>query len=259
MSIQKHIRASFIFFFISLGQSVVGQVNNSYTIKGIVVDNRTNKPLFYANVGLLDAKDSSAVGGVSTDEYGTFSLSGIKAGEYLFLASYIGYDVHRQPLSVAGRNADIAMDTIRLEPSAATLQGVTIYDKKPVYTTDGEKTLYNVSEDPSVQTGTAADALQNAPGVEVDIEGNITLRGVSSVEIWINDKPSQLNSKNLKTYLQQLPANSLEKIEVIVNPSARYSAKGTGGIINIVTKSNIKKNTFFSFGINGSSRGMASP
>lgn len=124
---------------------------------------------------------------------------------------------------------------------------------------DGEKTLYNVSEDLSVQTGTAVDALQNAPGVEVDIEGNITLRGLPSVEIWINDQPSRLNAENLKTYLQQLPANSLERIEVIANPSARYSAAGTGGIINIIIKTNIKKDTFLSFGINGSTRPMVSP
>ena len=139
------------------------------------------------------------------------------------------------------------------------LPDVTISTSKPVYMYDGEKTLYNVSEDPSVQTGTVADALQNAPGVEVDIEGNITLRGISNVQIWINGRPSRLNAENLKTYIQQLPANSLERIEVITNPSARYSAEGIGGIINIVTKSNIKKNNFISFGLNGSTKPMISP
>jgi outer membrane receptor protein involved in Fe transport len=161
--------------------------------------------------------------------------------------------------TVSGENTVIKLDTIGLQPAAAKLEGITITATKPVYMNDGEKILYNVSEDSSVQTGTAADALQNAPGVEVDIEGNITLRGVSGVEIWINDRPSRLKEENLKTYLQQLPANSLERIEVITNPSARYTAKSDGGIINIITKSNIKKNSFISFGLNGSTRPMASP
>ena len=139
------------------------------------------------------------------------------------------------------------------------LEGITVSTSKPIYMNEGEKILYNVSEDAAVQTGTVADALQNAPGVEVDIEGNITLRGVTSVEIWINDRPSKLSAENLKTYIQQMPANALERIEVINNPSAHYSAKGTGGIINIVTKDNIKKNSFLSFGINASTRPAASP
>lgn len=132
------------------------------------------------------------------------------------------------------------------------LPEVGITAKKPVYMTDGEKTMYNVSEDPAVQSGTAADALQNAPGVEVDVEGNITLRGVSSVQIWLNNRPANMNAEALKILLQQMPASDIEKIEVITNPSARYSAHGTGGIINIVTVSDIKKNSFLSFGAKGS-------
>jgi hypothetical protein len=180
-------------------------------------------------------------------------------GNYFIKTSYLGYDVFEQPVVVSGENSIIKLDSILLQPAAAKLESITVATTKPVYMNDGEKILYNVSEDPSIQTGTAADALQNAPSVEVDIEGNITLRGVSGVEIWINDRPSRLDAENLKTYLQQLPANSLERIEVISNPSARYTAKGAGGIINIVTKSNIQKNSFISFGLNGSTRPMVSP
>ncbi|MBR3559066.1 MAG: Plug domain-containing protein, partial [Bacteroidales bacterium] len=95
------------------------------------------------------------------------------------------------------------------------LPEVGITAKKPVYMNDGEKTMYNVSEDPAVQSGTAADALQNAPGVEVDVEGNITLRGVSSVQIWLNNRPANMNAEALKILLQQMPASDIEKIEVI--------------------------------------------
>ena len=257
MKVRTHIAIGVVFLFAVLPQIAQGQGNN-YVVSGIVVDNQNN-PLFYANVGLLSAADSTFRSGVSTDGQGKFTLTNIKSGDYIFVVSYIGYEKHQQPLSVSGMDTKIAVDTVRLLPASTTLQSVSVYGKKPVYAADGEKILYNVSEDPSIQTGTVADALQNAPGVEVDIEGNVTLRGVSSVEIWINDRPSKLEAENLKTYLQQLPANSLERIEVINNPSARYTSTGTGGIINIVTKSNIKKNTFFSFGLNGTSRGMACP
>ena len=250
------MRVSFcLVFFLLIFTSNFAQ---NYTLKGIIVDNQTQELLFYATVGLLKAEDSTAVVGVSSDASGQFEISNIKQGSYLFQASYVGYEMYHVSFSVEGEDKIIQMDTIRLMPNT-TLSTFTVEDKRPVYMTDGEKTLYNVSEDPGVQTGTAADALQNAPGVEVDIEGNITLRGVSSVEIWINDQPSRLNAENLKTYIQQLPANSLERIEVIANPSARYSSQGTGGIINLVTKTNIRKNSFISFGINGSTKPMASP
>ncbi|MDR2406637.1 MAG: outer membrane beta-barrel protein [Bacteroidales bacterium] len=258
MTTKKLILVSVILLSLPFIDTLYGQTN-FYTISGVVIDNFSQEALFYANVGLLNAQDSSSAYGVSTDGNGKFKISNVKAGDYLFQASYIGYDVYWQAISVAGEKKEISLDTIKLQSKPTTLQGVTVYDKKPVYTIEGEKTLYNVSEDPSVQTGTTSDALQNAPGVEVDIEGNITLRGVSSVEIWINDRPSRLNAENLKTYIQQLPANSLDRIEVITNPSARYSSEGTGGIINIITKSNIKRNSFISFGANASTRPGVSP
>ena len=149
-------------------------------------------------------------------------------------------------------------DTI-VPKKTTELPEVGITAKKPVYMTDGEKTMYNVSEDPAVQSGTAADALQNAPGVEVDVEGNITLRGVSSVQIWLNNRPANMNAEALKILLQQMPASDIVKIEVITNPSARYSAQGAGGIINIVTVSDIRKNSFLSFGAKGSSAPEAIP
>ena len=138
------------------------------------------------------------------------------------------------------------------------LEGVTISAEKPLFSVEGEKTLYQVSDDPTVQGGVASDALQNAPGVSVDVEGNVTLRGVSSVEIWINDQPSNLNGENLKTYLQTLPANAIDRIEVITNPSARYATQADG-IINIVMNTKIKRNEFLCLGTNVSSQPYIMP
>ena len=123
---------------------------------------------------------------------------------------------------------------------------------------DGEKNIYNVADDPTVQSGTTEDALQNAPGVSVDVEGNITLRGVSSIEIWIDDKPSRLSEETLKTWLQTLPASAIDHIETITNPSAKYNTDAEA-VINIVTSAHVKKNHFLSFGLNGASQPYVSP
>ncbi len=149
-------------------------------------------------------------------------------------------------------------DTTKTAKTTKTLQAVTVAAKRPVFTMDGEKNIYNVADDPSVQSGTTEDALQNTPGVSVDVEGNITLRGVSSIEIWIDDKPSKLSAENLKTWLQTLPASAIDHIETITNPSAKYATESEA-VINIITRAHIKKNHFLSFGLNGASQPYISP
>lgn len=226
------------------------------SISGVLVDSSNNDKLPFVNVGLMRAVDSTFVSGTASNESGYFKLEHIPAGKYVFLVSSIGYESIKKDIDVT---SDIDMGVVMMKPGSTRLDDIVIIEKRPLFSNEGEKTLYNVSEDPSVQTGTVSDALQNAPGVEVDVEGNITLRGVSSVEVWINGQPSNLNEENLKTYLQQMPANALERIEVITNPSARYSSNSDGGIINIVTNSKIKKNQFLSFGLRASSAPNASP
>ena len=225
-------------------------------VSGVLVDSLNNEKLPFVNVGLMRAVDSVFVSGTSSNENGYFKAEHIPDGKYIFFVSSIGYESIRTIIDV---NDNIDMGVIKMKSGSTRLDEIVIVEKRPLFSSEGEKTLYNVSEDPSVQTGTVSDALQNAPGVEVDVEGNVSLRGVSSVEIWINGQPSNLNEENLKTYLQQMPANALEKIEVISNPSARYSSNSDGGIINIVTNSKIKKNQFLSFGVRASSSPNASP
>lgn len=149
-------------------------------------------------------------------------------------------------------------DSLQMAVDTLLLEGVTITAERPLFSVEGEKTLYQVADDPTVQGGVASDALQNAPGVSVDVEGNITLRGTSSVEIWINDQPSNLTGENLKNYIRTLPANAIDRIEVVTNPSARY-ATSADGIINIVMNTKIKRNEFLCFGTNVSSQPYVMP
>lgn len=161
-------------------------------------------------------------------------------------------------IAVAAPAVCQSVDTTKTAKPAKTLQAVTIAAKRPIYTADGEKNIYNVADDPSVQSGTTEDALQNTPGVTVDVEGNLQLRGVSSIEIWIDDKPSKLSEENLKTWLQTLPASAIDHIETITNPSAKYATEAEA-VINIITRAHIKKNHFLSFGLNAASQPYVSP
>ena len=225
------------------------------TVSGTLQDENTSKPVQYANVSLLRQSDSVMVSYSSANDKGVFQLQMVPNGKYRLVVYFVGYENYERLIEV---NKDLDLGVIKIKPGTMTIGEVVVKGERPLFAVDGEKTYYNTAEDPSVQTGTASDVLQNAPGVSVDVEGNVTLRGTSSVEIWINDKPSHMNAENLKTYLQQMPANSIDHVEVITNPSARYGSKADG-IINIVTTTKVKKNQFISFGANASIKPYVSP
>ena len=159
-------------------------------VSGRVTDNSTGEPMPFVNVAVMRPVDTVFLRGATTDFDGRFNIVDVDAGSYLLQASFVGYKSHLENLEVINNidNMEIA-----LKNQGTTLEEVQVVAEKPLYMMDGEKNMYNTKEDPSIQTGTASDALQNAPGVEVDAEGNITLRGVSSVEIWINDRTRHMN------------------------------------------------------------------
>lgn len=234
-------------------------IAQNYTVRGAVVDSARHEPLFYVRVGLVTPDSAMKTVAVTfTDADGNFTLDDVPAGRYNLMAFIVGYAPVTRAVRCEGDNPVVEMGRIALRKEKNTLQEVSITGEKPLFLVEGEKTMYNVSEDPTIQDGTASDALQNTPGVEVDIEGNITLHGASSVDVWLNDKPSNLSADNLKNFIQQLPANSLDRIEVINNPSAKYNTDADA-IINIILLGNIKKNSFISFGITGSSKPEVKP
>ena len=231
----------------------VSAMAQNVSVKGTVRDAKTGEGLPLVNVGLMRVTDTVFVRGAASDFDGTFHIKDVKPGKYLLQASFVGYEKHMEIVEVKGN-----VDKLEISLRAGTVLGeVKIVAEKPLYVMDGEKNMYNTKEDVSIQTGTASDALQNAPGVEVDAEGNITLRGVSSVEIWINDRPSHMNEEALKQYIKQLPANAIERIEVITNPSARYST--SGGVINIVTNQKITRNELLCVGVRARTSPSVSP
>ena len=246
----KKLLLSFIIVLFSFSSTVFAQSK----VTGTIVEEPNGKVIPFVNVGLFRQADSVFVSGAASDDKGRFELLA-PSGDYRLSVSAIGYQTFEQMLTLKG-NQDLGQ--LKLKEGSTKLSEVVIAEKRPLFAVEGEKTMYNVAEDPSIQTGTLSDALQNAPGVSVDVEGNITLRGTSSVEVWINDKPSHMTSENLKTYIQTLPANSIDHVEVITNPSARYGSKADG-IINIVTNAKVQKNEFLSFGVNVSTHPYIDP
>ncbi|GAB3543100.1 TonB-dependent receptor [Spirosoma fluminis] len=232
--------------FLVSGTSVQAQDGGKLKLRGKVLDAQTNTPLVYANVRLFRQADSSFVTGAITNETGEFALDAM-SGNYYALLEFIGYKSHRTAaIRLAGENVPHDLGSFKLAASTNTLSEVVVQAEKSTMELALDKKIFNVGKDLANKGGTAVDILQNVPSVAVDGEGNVSLRGSGSVRILIDGKPSGLVSLKGSSGLQQLQGSSIERIEVITNPSARYEAEGMGGIINIVLKKERKE------GFNGS-------
>lgn len=150
-------------------------------------------------------------------------------------------------------------DSMTIAKRVKTLEAISVKAPRPLYSMEGEVISYNVAEDETAKGLTALDALQNAPSVEVDIEGNITLRGSDKVEVWLNGHPTRIDGASLKVFLQSLPADAIDHIEVIKNPSAKYMVEEGFHIINIVTSARLRNSQFFAAGLGGGSEPSIRP
>lgn len=209
---------------------------NETMLRGIISDNLTNKPLEFATVQLLHLPDSSILQTTVTNNKGKFEFK-VPAAKYLLRYSFIGYETLQIPVTLFDKTD---LTKLSLSPLDNKLAEVKVTAGKSLLSAGIDRKVYNVSQDMMAQSGSASDVLRNIPSVEVDIDGQVLLRGSSGVMILINGKPSLLMGKSKADVLQQFPANSIERIEVITNPSAKYRPDGTSGIINIVLKKNIK-------------------
>lgn len=235
------MRYLFLMGFILANASLFSQ-SNSASITGVVIDKVSRQPLEFVNVLLLQKEDSSTVQGVITDKKGKFNMDHIPPGRYIIRYSYIGYTNSRlQELVVTVEKRTLNLGIIEISAGVKELGEVTVTSKKSMLAASVDRKVYAVDQDIMSKSGSVSDILKNIPSVEVDIEGNVSLRGTGEVMILINGRPSPLMGKNQAEALQQIPANSIERIEVITNPSARFRPDGTSGIINIVLKKNTKK------------------
>ena len=205
----------------------------SYKISGKLVDKEQNRPLEYATIGIFEPGTTEVVESGVTDFDGNFSIKVIE-GTYDIKFEYISYKSKTLKNYVIDSNKDLG--TVSLEFETNELEEVTVVSETTQLDVRLDKKIYTLGKDLTVAGGTVTEALENVPSVSVDIEGGISLRGNENVRILINGKPSALAGFGNTDVLQQLPADAIEKVEVITSPSARYDAQGTAGIINIVLK-----------------------
>lgn len=224
--------------------------SQTYTITGNVYDQDASEPLAYANISLLNATDSSLITGGITFEDGTFSLDA-RQGTYLVRAGFVGYlSQITGPVTVDGSQPSVDVGRISLSGNAEVLDEVVIETKRSQTEMSLDKRVFNVGSDMMSTGNSAVDILDNVPSVAVDVEGNISLRGNNGVRILVNGRPSALVGVGDTDGLRALPADLIERIEVITNPSSRYDAEGTAGIINIVLKKDRRGGLNGSFNLN---------
>ena len=222
------------------------QPAGSGSVSGKVIDNATNKPIDFASVVLIDAAGKS-VKSAQTDLQGNFTLSAVPFGSYSLKTSFVGYQIFsRKDINLSSSATRQNLGSIKLTASKATvLKEVVVQGQRNQIQLGIDKKVFNVEQSLVSEGGSATDLLANVPTVAVDIDGNVSLRGSGSVRVLIDGKPSAIGGGDIATVLQSLPASSIENIELITNPSAKYDPEGQTGIINIVLKKNKK------IGLNG--------
>ena len=203
------------------------------TITGKVIDKETNQPLEYATIAFFSKRQNKIETGGLTDINGNFSIP-VPSGMYDISIEYISFKTQTIPNKRVTDDENIG--TFSLDIDAEALDAVEVIAERTTVEIRLDKKIYNVGKDLTVSGGTVSDVLDNVPSVSVDVEGNVALRGNDNVRILINGKPSGLVGLNSTDALRQLPAESIEKVEVITSPSARYDAEGTAGILNIILR-----------------------
>ena len=206
------------------------------SITGKVLDAADNTPLEYANILVYDSLSNEMITGSATNTEGIFTVNSIKPGRYYIEIKFIGYDDDRiESVQVRNPNVKVDLGTIKLKRAAYEIDDVQVIGDQVSMEYKIDKKVINVAQQSTALSGTAVDVLENSPAVTVDIEGNVSLRGSTDFLVLIDNKPTVFDPSDA---LEQIPASSIDKIEIITNPSAKYDPEGTTGIINIITKKN---------------------
>lgn len=204
-------------------------------ITGEVIDSQENVPMEFANVVVFSSTDSAQVTGTVTNQNGIFETDKIRPGSYYASISYIGFDEKIINGIKIKDGSVIDLGTVVLSPHTFDVDDVEVVADRAPISYEIDKKVINVSEQITARSGSAVDVLENVPSITVDIEGNVSLRGSGSFRVLIDGRPTIMEANEI---LQQIPASSIESIEIITNPSAKYDPEGTAGIINLVMKKN---------------------
>ncbi len=216
-------------------------------VSGIVVDDATGKPIEYATVSLLLSLDSSVVDGTITGADGKFLMEELPMGPFIVSAEFMGYgSVSSEKFRINPRKQTaFDLGELRMSVEAEQLGEVVVEEKRPFVEMELDKKIYNVSDNLTVSGGTATEVLETLPSIEVDIDGNVSLRGSSNLTVLVDGRQSNLSGLGMDAVLEQIPADAIDRVEVITNPSAKFDPDGMAGIINIILKKNKK------IGLNG--------
>ena len=206
------------------------------SVRGTVVDKETGEPVEFVNIVVNTKSSGRMAGGVITDEKGNFRIDDLKYDSYVLVVSCIGYQSATREFTLSATARNAYFKQIAIGEDNQMLKEVEVTGIRSQMKFEIDKKVFNVDQAIAATGGSASDILQNIPSVEVDTEGTVSLRGSESVTVWINGKAQGLTADNQGDILEQMPAESIERIEVITNPSAKYSPEGTVGIINIVLK-----------------------
>ncbi len=210
-------------------------------IQGTVLDSSTNQPLEYVSVSLVSERNREIVTGGLSNKTGSFLIEEIPLGRYIIVFQFIGYETKPYgpiTLSPRGEGIDQDLGTILLVQSSLQMEEVDVEGERPMFSRTVEKKIFNVERNTLSTGGSALDVLRQVPGVDVDIDGNISVRGNSNVNILIDGKISSMTSGDSEMLLENIPANNIQDVEVLTNPSVKYDPDGMAGIINIVLKEN---------------------
>ncbi len=228
----RYFIISIIALFIA-STSTQAQVNQ-VTLSGTVRVESDRSPLPYVNIVLFQGTDSTFVAGTISNEQGLFTLTGIKPGQYTLRLSSIGYERVFLPVQVGRLSAFLDIGTILMKESAATLGEITVRAERDAIEEQLDKKSYALQENISQLGGSVLQAMQNLPGITVDREGKIFLRGSDKVAILLDGKQTAITGIGAQSGLDNIPASAIERIEIITNPSSRFDASGNAGIINII-------------------------
>lgn len=212
-----------------------GFAQTNSRVKGEVKD-ESQKPLQGITVSLLRSKDSSLVKAAITDKSGGYLFESVKDGSYLLGITAVGYQKSFSQVVDVKEGSDLSIPVFSLAPEAKGLKEVTVTARKPLFEQKPDKMVVNVEASPTNAGANALEVLEKSPGVSVDKDGNISLKGKAGVQVFIDGKPAYLSGADLANYLRNLQGTQLDQIEIMTNPPAKYDAAGNSGIINIKTK-----------------------